>query len=66
MRFESSYPGASGVVEVTRAVRSEDDKYALIYVQLRLIPKAAPGALYFLVRTGDTWRVESRIGFWIT
>lgn len=60
-RFYALFPH-SYAIEVSRAVLSEDGTHALIHVQLRFVPRGEQGVLYYLIHTGDIWRVEKASG----
>lgn len=65
-RFYASFPHSKYGIEVSRAVLSSDGAHALIHVQLWFCPLAEQDVLYYLVRTGRTWRVEIASGPVIT
>jgi hypothetical protein len=63
-QFYALFPHSKFAIEVSRAVLSDDGTHALIHVQLRFIGLAHgdQGVLYYLVRTGNAWRVEKVSG----
>jgi hypothetical protein len=59
-QFYARFPHSKFAIEFSRAVLSDDGTHALIHVQIRFI--AEQGVLYYLERTGNTWRVEKASG----
>jgi len=61
-QFDEHFPNSRYAIEVSRAVLSEDRTHALVYVQLLFIPRGEQGVLYYLVRSGTSWRIEKASG----
>jgi hypothetical protein len=60
-QFYTRFPHSRYAIEVSRAVLSEDGTHALIHAYL-FIPHGSQGVLYYLIRNGDSWRVEKANG----
>ena len=65
--FSTKFPGAVGYIEFSRAVRSDDGRYALIY-EARHCHGAcfSGGNLHYFVRVGNTWRLAGSAGVWVS
>jgi len=65
--FFRAYPEADGYIEFSRAVRSEDGRYALIYVQRFCHGTCfSAGDLHYFVRSGNGWRRIGVAGIWVS
>jgi hypothetical protein len=65
-QFHALFPHSYGFVEVSRAVLSEDGTHALIYVEHHCGGLCGAGVLYYMVRTGNTWRIAISSQTWIS
>jgi hypothetical protein len=56
--FYDKYPGATGILETSRAVLSADGNEALIYAWNGCGSLCAEGGLFLLERNGNRWKIR--------
>ena len=64
--FFKAHPGAAGIVQVSRAVLTEDGARALIYVEHDCGSWCKSGFLFVLERRGGEWVIAGRFLHYIT
>jgi hypothetical protein len=64
--FYRAFPGTAGLLQVSRAVLSEDGRHALIYVAHSCDGLCGTGAVLELIHDGNGWRIEDGIPLWVS
>ncbi len=64
--FYERYPGAQGIMNVSRPGMSPDGRQALVYLGNQAHYLAGAGHMFLLARTSDGWRVAAGVMLWIS
>jgi hypothetical protein len=59
--FSAKYPGASGLVVLSRVGFDADEDTALVFVYYRCGDLCGAGGLYVLVKTDGSWKVQDQL-----
>ena len=64
--FESTYPGAEGLINFSRVGFSEDGGTALVEMGFRCWDLCGAGGLYLFTKEGDEWVFEKELMVWMS
>lgn len=64
--FYNQYPGAQGVMELSRVGFNRNKTQALVYVGNSSYPLAGEGLYVFLIRVNNIWTIQKEMQYWIS
>src|SRR5688572_24509571 len=66
LEFEQKYPNAISITSLSKIGFNKKLDQALVYMSNYCGNECGVGDIYFLIRKGDTWKIENVIGIWVS
>jgi hypothetical protein len=65
-QFYEEYPGAQGILTISRVGFNADKSEAVVYIQNVAAFMAASGKLFFLTKKNGSWEVQAEVMIWFS